>query len=167
MHLVGLTARYGYPLPVMFSIRTGSSAASTVRRACARLAPRSRRRRDGEDRGTTRADGAQAELVHRLHPCADFLVREAYASRERLIVEGGARRPADRAVLNRRPDLAGGAILKVPFVDVINTMLDASLPLTVAEFEEWGNPPIASSSRSFARTARTATSARKPIPRCS
>jgi oligopeptidase B len=39
-----------------------------------------------------------------------------------------------------RPDVAGGAILKVPFVDVINTMLDTTLPLTIAEFEEWGNP---------------------------
>src|SRR6185436_10630481 len=64
-----------------------------------------------------------------------------YASRERLIVEGGsAGGLLIGAVLNRRPDLAGGAILKVPFVDVINTMLDASLPLTVGEFEEWGNP---------------------------
>jgi oligopeptidase B len=43
-------------------------------------------------------------------------------------------------VLNRRPDLATAAVLRVPFVDVINTMLDESLPLTVGEFEEWGNP---------------------------
>src|SRR5207237_66787 len=44
------------------------------------------------------------------------------------------------AVLNRRPDLCAAAVLRVPFVDVINTMLDESLPLTVGEFEEWGNP---------------------------
>jgi oligopeptidase B len=46
------------------------------------------------------------------------------------------------AVLNLRPDCARAAILRVPFVDVINTMLDESLPLTVGEFEEWGNPKI-------------------------
>ena len=46
------------------------------------------------------------------------------------------------AVLNRRPDLCAAAVLRVPFVDVINTMLDESLPLTVGEFEEWGNPKV-------------------------
>jgi len=45
-------------------------------------------------------------------------------------------------VLNLRPDLCRAAILRVPFVDVINTMLDESLPLTVGEFEEWGNPKV-------------------------
>jgi oligopeptidase B len=44
------------------------------------------------------------------------------------------------AVVNLRPDLAAAALLMVPFVDVINTMLDETLPLTVGEFEEWGNP---------------------------
>ena len=44
------------------------------------------------------------------------------------------------AVLNMRPDLFSAAVLRVPFVDVINTMLDETLPLTVGEYEEWGNP---------------------------
>ena len=44
------------------------------------------------------------------------------------------------AVLNMRPDLFNAAIAKVPFVDVLNTMLDASLPLTVTEYDEWGDP---------------------------
>ena len=44
------------------------------------------------------------------------------------------------AVANMRPDLFKAVVSKVPFVDVINTMLDASLPLTVGEYEEWGNP---------------------------
>jgi oligopeptidase B len=44
------------------------------------------------------------------------------------------------AVTNMRPDLFHAVVIKVPFVDVINTMLDESLPLTVGEFEEWGNP---------------------------
>jgi oligopeptidase B len=46
------------------------------------------------------------------------------------------------AVLNFRPDLCKAAVLKVPFVDVINTMLDPSLPLTIQEYLEWGNPNI-------------------------
>jgi len=46
------------------------------------------------------------------------------------------------AVLNMRPDIGLAAVLRVPFVDVINTMLDESLPLTVGEFEEWGNPKV-------------------------
>jgi oligopeptidase B len=44
------------------------------------------------------------------------------------------------AVLNLRPDLFAAAHAQVPFVDVINTMLDASIPLTTEEYEEWGNP---------------------------
>ena len=44
------------------------------------------------------------------------------------------------AVVNMRPDLFKGVVADVPFVDVINTMLDASIPLTVVEYEEWGNP---------------------------
>ena len=45
-------------------------------------------------------------------------------------------------VLNKRPSLFSGAILDVPFVDVVNTMLNKKLPLTVGEYEEWGNPNI-------------------------
>lgn len=72
---------------------------------------------------------------------ADFLVESRYGSRDRLVIEGGsAGGLLIGAVVNMRPDLARAAVLQVPFVDVINTMLDESLPLTVAEFEEWGNP---------------------------
>jgi len=73
--------------------------------------------------------------------CADHLVAERYTAHDRLVIEGGsAGGLLIGAVLNRRPDLASAAVLRVPFVDVINTMLDESLPLTVGEFEEWGNP---------------------------
>jgi oligopeptidase B len=73
--------------------------------------------------------------------CADHLVKEKYGSRERLAIEGGsAGGLLIGAVLNERPDLCKVAHLAVPFVDVINTMLDESLPLTVQEFLEWGNP---------------------------
>jgi oligopeptidase B len=73
--------------------------------------------------------------------CAEYLLKQGYGSQDRLLIEGGsAGGLLMGAVLNMRPDLFHAAILKVPFVDVINTMLDASLPLTVGEFEEWGDP---------------------------
>ena len=75
--------------------------------------------------------------------CAEHLKKEGYTATERLWIEGGsAGGLLIGAVLNLRPDLCRAAILRVPFVDVINTMLDESLPLTVGEFEEWGNPKI-------------------------
>jgi oligopeptidase B len=74
---------------------------------------------------------------------AEFLVRQGYTAPDRLLIEGGsAGGLLIGAVLNARPDLCRAAILRVPFVDLINTMLDASLPLTVGEFEEWGNPKL-------------------------
>jgi oligopeptidase B len=74
---------------------------------------------------------------------ADHLVTTGYAARDRLVIEGGsAGGLLMGAVLNLRPDLARAALLRVPFVDVINTMLDETLPLTVGEFEEWGNPKV-------------------------
>ena len=74
---------------------------------------------------------------------ADFLVVEGYTGRDRLVIEGGsAGGLLIGAVLNLRPDVSHAALLRVPFVDVINTMLDESLPLTVGEFEEWGNPKV-------------------------
>jgi oligopeptidase B len=73
--------------------------------------------------------------------CADHLVTENYGSRDLLAIEGGsAGGLLIGAVLNERPDLCKVAHLDVPFVDVINTMLDESLPLTVQEYLEWGNP---------------------------
>jgi oligopeptidase B len=73
--------------------------------------------------------------------CAEFLIREKYTSRERLAIEGGsAGGLLMGAVVNQRPDLFRVVIAQVPFVDVLNTMLDASLPLTTSEYIEWGNP---------------------------
>jgi oligopeptidase B len=64
-----------------------------------------------------------------------------YGDRKRLVIEGGsAGGLLMGAVVNLRPDLFRAVVAKVPFVDVLNTMLDSSLPLTVGEFEEWGNP---------------------------
>jgi oligopeptidase B len=73
--------------------------------------------------------------------CAEYLVAQKYTSPERLAIMGGsAGGLLMGAVLNLRPELFHTAIAKVPFVDIVNTMLDASLPLTVTEYEEWGNP---------------------------
>jgi len=75
---------------------------------------------------------------------AEYLIAERYTTPEKLVIEGGsAGGLLMGAVANMRPDLFRMVISHVPFVDVLNTMLDASLPLTVAEYEEWGNPQIA------------------------
>jgi oligopeptidase B len=72
---------------------------------------------------------------------AEDLTKRGYGSKEKLVIEGAsAGGLLMGAVLNLRPDLFHAAVAKVPFVDVMNTMLDESLPLTVGEFEEWGNP---------------------------
>jgi oligopeptidase B len=72
---------------------------------------------------------------------AEHLIREKYTSKDRLIITGGsAGGLLMGAVTNIRPDLFKAVVTYVPFVDVMNTMLDASLPLTVGEYLEWGNP---------------------------
>jgi oligopeptidase B len=72
---------------------------------------------------------------------AQFLIDEKWTARNRLVIQGGsAGGLLMGAVINMRPDLFKAVVAQVPFVDVMNTMLDASLPLTVTEFEEWGNP---------------------------
>ncbi len=72
---------------------------------------------------------------------AEFLVKEQWTSRDRLLIEGGsAGGLLMGAVTNLRPDLFKAVHAAVPFVDVMNTMMDASLPLTVGEYLEWGNP---------------------------
>ena len=73
--------------------------------------------------------------------CAELLVKEGWTSPDRLLIEGGsAGGLLMGAVTNERPDLFRAVHAAVPFVDVINTMMDASLPLTVGEYLEWGNP---------------------------
>lgn len=75
---------------------------------------------------------------------AEHLIAQRYTSSEKLTIEGGsAGGLLMGAVTNLRPDLFRMVVSHVPFVDVMNTMLDASLPLTVGEYEEWGNPQVA------------------------
>lgn len=73
--------------------------------------------------------------------CAEYLIKENYTSKEHLFAEGGsAGGLLMGAISNMRPDLWRGIIADVPFVDVVTTMLDESIPLTTNEFDEWGNP---------------------------
>jgi oligopeptidase B len=86
-------------------------------------------------------------LMHKMNTftdfiaAAEFLIAERYTRKEKLVITGGsAGGLLMGAVVNLRPDLFHAVVSHVPFVDVMNTMLDASLPLTVGEYLEWGNP---------------------------
>ena len=73
--------------------------------------------------------------------CAETLVNMKYTSKDRLVIQGGsAGGLLVGVVANMRPDLFKAVVSHVPFVDVLNTMLDATLPLTTSEYIEWGNP---------------------------
>jgi oligopeptidase B len=73
--------------------------------------------------------------------CSDFLVKNKYCSPEKLFALGGSAGGLLMGVIiNHRPDLYCGVVAAVPFVDVVTTMLDETIPLTTGEFEEWGNP---------------------------
>jgi oligopeptidase B len=105
--------------------------------------------RGGREMGETWHD--QGKMLNKRNTFTDFiavadhLVAEKYGSRDRLVIQGGsAGGLLVGAVVNLRPDVCKAAVAEVPFVDVINTMLDASLPLTVQEYLEWGNPNVQS-----------------------
>lgn len=73
--------------------------------------------------------------------CSEFLIQNKYSNPSKLFAMGGsAGGLLMGAVVNQRPDLYKGVVAAVPFVDVVTTMLDESIPLTTGEFEEWGNP---------------------------
>jgi len=73
--------------------------------------------------------------------CADYLIAEKWTTPKQLYAEGGsAGGGLMGAVVNFRPELWNGVIAQVPFVDVVTTMLDETIPLTTGEYDEWGNP---------------------------
>jgi oligopeptidase B len=101
--------------------------------------------RGGQEMGRAWYD--DGKMFHKLNTfhdyidVAEWLVRERFTSTSRLVANGGsAGGLLMGAVANMRPDLFRAVVADVPFVDVINTMLDASLPLTAQEWEQWGNP---------------------------
>jgi len=89
-------------------------------------------------------DGKMLKKMNTFHDFIDvgeFLVSEGYTSKDRLLANGGSAGGLLMGVVaNQRPDLYKAIIAAVPFVDVINTMSDASIPLTAQEWEQWGNP---------------------------
>jgi oligopeptidase B len=75
--------------------------------------------------------------------CSEYLVQNKYIAKDKLFANGGsAGGLLMGAITNMRPDLYKGVIAEVPFVDVITTMMDESIPLTTFEWKEWGNPNV-------------------------
>ncbi len=129
---------YGYALPIGFSASRLSLLDRGVVIADAHI-------RGGGEMGDSWHDAGK--MMVKRNTFSDFiaaaeqLVAEGYGAKGRVAIEGGsAGGLLMGAVVNERPDLFRVVLSHVPFVDVMNTMLDASLPLTVAEYEEWGNP---------------------------
>jgi oligopeptidase B len=131
---------YGISMPVTFSSNRLSLLDRGVIFAIAHI-------RGGGELGKPWHD--QGRMHQKMNTFTDFiaaaehLIAEKYTSKENLAIEGGsAGGLLMGAVANLRPDLFRLVISHVPFVDVLNTMMDTSLPLTVGEFEEWGNPSV-------------------------
>ena len=129
---------YGYSLPLGFGSNRLSLLDQGVVMAYAHI-------RGGGDLGTRWHDAGKM-LVKRntfsdFIACVEHLTSSGYGDPARVAAEGGsAGGLLMGAIVNLRPDLFRAVVSHVPFVDVMNTMLDASLPLTVPEYEEWGNP---------------------------
>ena len=132
---------YGISMPVSFSSNRLSLLDRGVTFAIAHI-------RGGGELGKPWHDAGR--MHKKLNTFTDFiasaehLIGEKYTSPQHLIIDGGsAGGLLMGAVANMRPDLFRMVISHVPFVDVLNSMLDASLPLTIGEYEEWGNPQTA------------------------
>lgn len=129
---------YGIGMPVTFSSNHLSLLDRGVAYAIAHI-------RGGDEMGEKwREDGMLMKKKNTFFDfidCAQYLVDNKWTSPDRLIIEGGsAGGMLMGAVVNMRPDLFGAVHAAVPFVDVMNTMMDPSLPLTVPEYLEWGDP---------------------------
>ncbi len=137
LHVYGYGS-YGYALPMGFNSNRLSLLERGFVLAYAHI-------RGGGDLGKPWHDAGR--LQHKRNTFTDFiaatehLLAHGYGDPARVAIQGGsAGGLLMGAVVNLRPDLFRAVISQVPFVDVMNTMLDASLPLTVPEYEEWGNP---------------------------
>ena len=129
---------YGYSLPIGFSGNRLSLLDRGMVLAYAHI-------RGGGEMGKPWHDAGRMMLKRNTFTdfiaATEHLVRSGYGAPDRVAIEGGsAGGLLMGAVANMRPDLFRVVLSHVPFVDVMNTMLDATLPLTVAEYEEWGNP---------------------------
>ncbi|HKV92779.1 MAG TPA: S9 family peptidase [Candidatus Angelobacter sp.] len=129
---------YGAILPVTFSSTRLSLLDRGVVMAYAHI-------RGGGDMGKPWHDAGR--MMNKMNTftdfiaCTEYLVANKFGAKDKVAIEGGsAGGLLMGAVTNLRPDLFRVVVSHVPFVDVMNTMLDASLPLTVPEYEEWGNP---------------------------
>ena len=129
---------YGYPYPVTFSSHRLSLLDRGVVCAIAHI-------RGGGEMGRKWYEGGKflnkKNTFTDFIACAEYLVQQKWTRADQLVISGGsAGGLLMGAVLNMRPDLFQGAIAAVPFVDVVTTILDPSLPLSVMEWDEWGNP---------------------------
>ncbi|HUP65217.1 MAG TPA: S9 family peptidase [Thermoanaerobaculia bacterium] len=131
---------YGSPLPVTFSSNRLSLLDRGLVFATAHV-------RGGGEMGKEWHEQGMMELKTNSFAdfiaCAEFMIARGSTAPDRLVAVGAsAGGLLVAAALNARPELFHSAVLQVPFVDVVNTMLDPSLPLTVGEYLEWGNPNI-------------------------
>jgi oligopeptidase B len=129
---------YGFPYPITFSSDRLSLVDRGVSIAVAHIRGGGEMGKRWHDQGRMMA---KRNTFTDFIAAAEYLVSQGYTKPDRLVAQGGsAGGLLMGAVTNMRPDLFEAVVALVPFVDVINTMLDTSLPLTVGEFEEWGNP---------------------------
>lgn len=140
---------YGISMPAGFSISMLSLVDRGMIHAVAHV-------RGGKDKGYRwYANGRREHKQNSFSDfiaAAEFLIAEGFTAKGKIVAEGGsAGGMLMGAIANMRPDLFAGIIAQVPFVDVLNTMLDDTLPLTPPEWPEWGNP--LASKKDFERIA--------------
>ncbi|WP_328517700.1 S9 family peptidase [Devosia algicola] len=140
---------YGMAMPAAFSVSALSLVDRGMVYAIAHI-------RGGMDKGY--GWYAKGRREHKTNSFTDFiaaaemLIEQNYTAKGRIVAHGGsAGGMLMGAIANLRPDLWGGIVAQVPFVDVLNTMLDETLPLTPPEWPEWGNPLV--SPEDYARIA--------------
>ena len=153
---------YGYPLDVNFRSSRLSLLDRGVIYAVAHV-------RGGGERGRLWYD--EGKLAKKMNSFTDFidaaghLVAKGWTAPDRLVIQGGsAGGLLMGAVSNLRPDLFKAVVSEVPFVDVVSTMLDASLPLTTLEYIEWGNPNKEADYRAIRKYSPYDNLARKAYP---